>query len=116
MTAALEFRRRLRQAIGPIVGACVFGYFAYHAVQGDRGIMAWMQISQQLAEGRATLSVLDAERAEIQRRVALLSPSSLDPDMLDERARIMLNVAQPDDRLVIIKNGERQVAPGGSSN
>lgn len=106
MTVPLELQKRLRQAITPIIGACVFGYFVYHAVQGDRGIMAWVQTSQQLAEGRATLAVLAVEREEIQRRVSLLSPSSLDPDLLDERARIMLNVAESNDRLVIIKDSE----------
>jgi cell division protein FtsB len=106
MTVPLELQKRLRQVIAPIIGACVFGYFVYHAVQGDRGIMAWLQISQQLAESRATLAVLTVEHEEIQRRVSLLSPSSLDPDLLDERARLMLNVAEPDDRLVIIRDAE----------
>ncbi len=104
MTVRPEFRKRLRQAIGPTIGACLFGYFVYHAVEGDRGVMAWLRISQQLAESKSSLVALAAERQEIEHRVALLSPSSIDPDLLDERARLMLNVAEPDDRLVIIKN------------
>jgi cell division protein FtsB len=104
MTMSPEFKKRLRQAIGPTVGACLFGYFVYHAVEGDRGVMAWLQISQQLAESKRSLATLAGERQEIAHRVALLSPSSIDPDLLDERARLMLNVAEPDDRLVIIKN------------
>ena len=103
MTLSIEFQKRLRQSIAPVLGACVFGYFAYHAIQGERGILAWLQISQQLAESQATLDELAAEHEDIQRRVSLLSPSSLDPDLLDERARVMLNLAEPDDRLVIIK-------------
>jgi cell division protein FtsB len=105
MTMSLEFKKRLRQAIGPTVGACLFGYFVYHAVEGDRGIMAWLRISQQLAESKGTLASLQNERQEIQNRVTLLS-TSIDPDLLDERARLMLNVAEPDDRLVIIKNSK----------
>ena len=104
MTMSLELKRRLRQVIGPVIGACVFGYFVYHAIQGDRGVIAWMQIGQQLVESQATLTMLTAERQEIEHRVALLSPGSLDPDLLDERARIMLNVAESDDRLVITKD------------
>jgi cell division protein FtsB len=99
----IELQKRLRQVIAPTIGACVFGYFVYHAIQGDRGVMMWLQISQQLSEGRTTLAALEVERDAIQRRVGLLSPSTLDSDLLDERARIMLNVAEPDDRLVIIK-------------
>ena len=103
MTMSPEFKRRLRQAVGPTVAACLFGYFVYHAVEGDRGIMAWLQISQQLAESKTTLATLTDERREIEHRVALLSPGSIDPDLLDERARLMLSVAEPDDRLVISK-------------
>jgi cell division protein FtsB len=106
MTMSPEFKKRLRQAIGPTVGACLFGYFVYHAVEGDRGVMAWLQISQQLTESKRSLATLAGERQEIENRVALLSPSSIDPDLLDERARLMLNVAEPDDRLVIIKNSK----------
>lgn len=106
MTMSPEFRKRLRQAIGPTIGGCLFGYFVYHAVEGDRGIMAWLRISQQLAESKHSLAALAAERQEFEHRVALLSPSSIDPDLLDERARLMLNVAESDDRLVIIKNSK----------
>jgi len=103
MTMSPEFKKRLRQAIGPTVGACLFGYFVYHAIEGDRGIMAWLRISQQLAQSKGTLASLEGERKVVQNRVTLLS-TNIDPDLLDERARLMLNVAQPDDRLVIIKN------------
>src|SRR5262245_63393412 len=98
MTMSPEFRKRLRQAMGPTIGACLFSYFVYHAVEGDRGVMAWLRITQQLAESKRSLVALTAERQAIERRVALLSPSSIDPDLLDERARLMLNVAEPDDR------------------
>jgi cell division protein FtsB len=103
MTMSPEFKKRLRQAIGPTIGACLFGYFVYHAIEGDRGVMAWLRISQQLAENKAALATLQGERQEVQHRVTLLS-TSIDPDLLDERARLMLNVAEPDDRLVVIKN------------
>jgi cell division protein FtsB len=102
MMLTIELQKRLRQVIAPTIGACVFGYFVYHAIQGDRGVMTWLQTSQQLAESGTTLAALAAEREAIQRRVSLLSPRSLDSDLLDERSRIMLNVAEPDDRLVII--------------
>jgi cell division protein FtsB len=108
-----ELSRRARQALPPIIGACVFGYFMYHAIQGDRGVLAWLQMSKQLEESQTTLAALTVERETIERRVTLLSPESLDPDLLDERARVMLNVAHPDDRLVIVKEPD---APAGHSN
>jgi cell division protein FtsB len=41
------------------------------------------------------LDALKAERATWERRVSLLRPESIDPDMLDERARVLLNYADP---------------------
>jgi cell division protein FtsB len=111
MAVMNELSRRARQALPPIIGACVFGYFMYHAIQGDRGVLAWLRMSKQLEESRTTLAALTAERESVERRVALLSPESLDPDLLEERARVMLNVAHPDDRLVILKDPVPPSAP-----
>ena len=44
---------------------------------------------------RILLDALKAERANWERRVSLLKSESIDPDMLDERARVLLNYADP---------------------
>src|SRR5215510_9019228 len=105
-----DIKRRLAQVAWPMLGACVAGYFVYHAVQGDRGIVAWMQLNQQIRVAETELEKTDAERQEMEQRVALLSNSSLDLDMLEERARVMLNFAHPDD-LVIFYNRPQPAAP-----
>jgi cell division protein FtsB len=45
-----------------------------------------------------------AERARWERRVALLKADRLDPDMLDERARQLLDYADPRDVTVLISH------------
>jgi cell division protein FtsB len=102
-----DIKRRLAQVAWPMLGACVAGYFVYHAVQGDRGIVAWMQLNQQIRVAEEELAKTDAERQEMEQRVALLSNSSLDLDMLEERAQVMLNFAHPDD-LVIFFNQQQK--------
>jgi cell division protein FtsB len=97
-----DIKRRLAQVAWPMLGACVAGYFVYHAVQGDRGIVAWMQLNQQIRVAQAELAKTDTERQEMEQRVALLSNSSLDLDMLEERARVMLNFAHPDDLVIFL--------------
>jgi cell division protein FtsB len=111
VTLTHEINKRLRLVVPPIIGACVFGYFVYHAVQGDRGIMAWLRMTRELAESQAILADVQSERQTLEHRVALLNPNGLDPDLLDERARAMLNVAEADDRLVMIPN-----APNGAGS
>ena len=100
-----------------MLGACLAGYFVYHAVQGDRGIVAWMQLNQQIRVAEAERDKTDAERQEMERRVALLSNSSLDLDMLEERARVMLNFAHPDDLVIFYKGQQKPgAAPAAAVN
>lgn len=103
MITGPEQRRRLRHLLPAVLSACVFSYFAYHVTQGERGIIAWWQISHELEESQATLNILTAERRSVELQVVLLRPQNLDPDMLEERARVMLNFGHPDDRMLIIR-------------
>lgn len=103
MFGSADLQKRLRHVIAPTIGACVFGYFVYHAVQGERGVLSWLQLSQQLTESRATLAQLTEERMTIEHRVNLMGASGLDADLLEEQARTMLSVVDPADRLIIMK-------------
>ncbi|MCC7049878.1 MAG: septum formation initiator family protein [Alphaproteobacteria bacterium] len=101
-----ELKRRARHAIAPVLGIGIFGYFAYHAIEGDRGLFAFMRLKDQVAEAEQTQREIAAIRAELDHRVALMRPDHTDPDMLDERSRMMLNLAQPDE-IVIFTNRQK---------
>ena len=58
---------------------------------------------QQIADLARDLERTKAERERWERRVALLKADRIDPDMLDERARFLLNYADPRDAVVMIK-------------
>jgi cell division protein FtsB len=101
VSIVLEIRRRSRLIIGPILGISLCAYFAYHLVQGDRGLMAWMRLNQQVREAKTTLAAVEAERSTLERRVDLLRPAHLDRDMLDERARKELDFVGPHDIVIL---------------
>jgi len=92
-------RKRFRTALNALalytIAALVNGYFGINAYSGNRGLRAKQDLDQQIAELSAELDVLKAERAAWDRRIVLLKPESIDPDMLDEHARILLNYADP---------------------
>ena len=100
MSSAYEIRRRARLIVGPVLGITLCAYFAYHLVQGDRGLTAWLRLTQQVRDARTTLAAVEAERMTLERRVNLLRPEHLDRDMLDERARSQLNLAQPNEIVI----------------
>ena len=94
-------RRRLRTvltALGLYVGAALLiGYFGVNAYTGNHGINARQGLDVQMARLTSERDVLRAERQRWERRVALLKSQSLDPDMLDERARALLDYVDPRD-------------------
>jgi cell division protein FtsB len=101
MAIRRDFARLMRLGVAPILGVAVIGYFIYHLVHGDRGLVAWRELEERIAATEAVARQYAAERAELERRVALLRPDSLDRDMLDERAREVLNLAHPDDVIIL---------------
>ncbi|HMF11441.1 MAG TPA: septum formation initiator family protein [Gemmataceae bacterium] len=75
----------------------MIGYFGINAYTGNRGLRAKQDLDRQIAELTGELSKLKAERTVWERRVSLLRSDILDPDMLDERARALLDYADPND-------------------
>ena len=103
MSLLKEIRRRARDVAGPVLMVAVAGYFGYHAVEGDRGLIAWWQVTQQLKNATATYDRVHGERQALEHRVSLLGNDKLDPDLLDERAHAMLNLARPDEVMILEK-------------
>lgn len=100
-------RRRLRSfltALGLYVGAALLiGYFGVNAYTGNHGLRAKADLDQHYTELSDELARLKKERAGWQRKVALLKSDSIDPDMLDERARAVLNYLEPREITLIIR-------------
>lgn len=99
-------RRRIRNvflALGfyAVSGGAV-GYFAWHAHHGERGLHAKANYKIRIAQLEAEMRGVKAERAEWERRVALLRADNLDRDLLDERARALLNAAHKNDLIVLL--------------
>ncbi len=96
-----EIHLRARHIVGPVLCLVLVGYFAYHLVNGERGFIALLQLDQQIQEAKANAAILAKERTEVESRVALMRPDQLDPDMLEERARLMLSVGHPDEVMIL---------------
>lgn len=97
--------RRLRHVLGPMIGFGAVAYFAYHTVEGDRGVLAWVRLKNEILEAELQLAKVATDRQALEHRVLLLRPDHLDPDMLEERARAMLNMGRDDE--VVIFEGKR---------
>lgn len=94
-------RQKKKSRIGrlavPAVALAFFTYFGFHAVHGAYGLNAKMQLEHRTMELRAELDELIEQRQALEKRVQLLDSDTLERDMLDERARAMLNVSREDE-------------------
>lgn len=96
-----EINARARQAVLPVLGALIVGYFAYHSVKGDHGLSAYLSLSAAIVEAEQVLAERTLKRSRLEHRANLLRPDNLDLDSLDERARALLNVIEKNERVII---------------
>jgi cell division protein FtsB len=94
-------RNRFRSVLNALalysLAAALIGYFGVNAYKGNYGLRAKQDLDQQIVELSGELAKVKVEHATWDRRVSLLKPESIDPDMLDERARALLDYADPRD-------------------
>lgn len=80
----------------------VQGYLGFNVVSGQFGIDSQRQMHVEIGELKAKSAALAAEIDAYRHRAALFAPHKLDPDIVSERARALLGVAQADDLIVMV--------------
>jgi cell division protein FtsB len=100
-----ETRRQLKSAAIPAFLLALTGVFAWQATQGNHGLIMRESRKTQLAQAEANLVTAKAERDAWQRKVAGLTASHLDKDALDQRARELLNLAEPNE--IVVQYGQQ---------
>ena len=79
----------------------LFFYFGYNAFYGERGFRKYMYLKKEVEYARSVADQYRKKKEDLNEEVRLLSPSTLDLDMLDERARMVLNLVG-DHELIIL--------------
>src|SRR5688500_5317790 len=83
------------------VCAALLGYFAWHGFEGPRGFAHQERLAAKAAKLEQNLAVLTEAREKLERKVSLMRPESVDPDMLDQLARETLDLVKPTDLVVM---------------
>jgi len=92
----------------PVGAILVLFYFLYHLVEGDHGWRAWQVLQRQLTMAEEVLEDRQEQKEILEHRVGLLKADHLDPDLLEERVRAMLNHASPQEIIVLYDQGEEE--------
>lgn len=98
--------KSISQFLASLLSFGLFFYFAYHLAHGDRGYFALKGVEDKLVYTRQKLEDKKTERIALENRVRRMRPASLDLDMLDERARVVLGFVKPEERVIIDRNAE----------
>lgn len=87
-----------------VMAAALIGYFGVNAYTGKYGLNAQQELGHEIIALTAELAKLKQERVYMEQRVSLLRSGNLDPDMMDERARVQLEYAHPRDLVRMVKS------------
>ena len=88
------------------------GYLGYSAISGQFGIENRDDILADIEILEDRSAALQAEIDAYRHRVSLMNPRHLDPDIVTERARALLNMANADDILVMVNQDTGQPISG----
>ena len=78
------------------------GYLGYSYFTGNFGIESQDVLEKEIADLNGTSSALGAEIDSFRHRISLFKSSSLDPDLVSERARALLSMSEPTDYVVMV--------------
>ncbi|MDP3936218.1 MAG: septum formation initiator family protein [Alphaproteobacteria bacterium] len=98
----MDLRRFFYRFWPIIVGLSIFVYFAYHGFSGERGVLKYWTIQNELDEKEFELLELQTQRQKLEEKIKRLNPKSIDLDFLEEQAMKVLNFFHKD-HIVVIK-------------
>lgn len=96
-----DIQNRVKKAGWWLIGGVVIVYFAFHTVNGERGLLKYLYLRQEISQAKKRAADCSRQKRALEESVRHLSNESLDLDLLDERARIVLNLASDDDFVIL---------------
>jgi cell division protein FtsB len=90
-----------------VLAACLslLGYFGWHAFYGPRGFDRMEALKIKAGELEGEHAAIIKERELLDQRVGLMRPEAIDPDMVDELARLTLEFARKEDLVILTDQG-----------
>jgi cell division protein FtsB len=81
----------------------LFLYLIFHTVYGNRGIIAYHKIEKEIEDLNKQADELMFTRIILEKQVKLLNSRHIDRDLVDEIARKLLLLSEPDEEIIIRK-------------
>ena len=104
MKKLLEQRYLVRKNLVTLIGIGLFVYFSYHLMLGERSLIRYMTLEKSVATLEQDSFKLAHDHEQLEKKVSMLRPGSINKDLLEERARIVLGFRRPGEVDVLSKN------------
>lgn len=102
MKQLLEHNDLVRKNLLTIVGMGLCFYFSYHLLQGERSYFRLLSLEQNISNMKKENEKLKADHDALEARVSMLRSGSIDKDLLEERARIVLGFRNQGEKDIMV--------------
>ena len=101
MDFEIDFFRKFKQNWIFLLSGFIVFYFGFHTFCGERNIYRYFSLKNEIAREQLRSAEFKRQKNDLQKKVDLLSDNSVDIDMLDERARVVLNMVSEEEFVIL---------------
>ncbi len=102
MKQLLQHNDLVRKNMLTLIGLGLCFYFSYHLLQGERSYFRYLSLQQTVSDMKRDHDRLKGDRADLESRVSMLRSGSIDKDLLEERARIVLGYRNQGEKDILL--------------
>lgn len=102
MRQLLEHNDLIRKNLLTLVGLGLCFYFSYHLLQGERSYFRYLSLNEKISEMKQQREKLKSDHADLETRVSMLRSDSIDKDLLEERARVVLGFRNQGEKDILV--------------
>lgn len=103
MNKLMSHSQLFRENILAMIGVCLCIYFSYHAILGNRSVVKLYSLGAQIETLSQEKTAYVFTKDSLQKKVLMMRPGSVDKDLLEERARVVLGYRQSEE-IVLLGN------------
>lgn len=101
MKSLIAKRHLVRQNLIAIIGLCVSFYFGYHLMGSERSYWRLSELNAEIQKEQSMLDALQGKKSDIEQKVVMMRPGSINRDLLDERVRSVLGYRSKDEAIIL---------------
>ena len=103
MNKLMSHSQLFRENILALIGICLCIYFSYHAILGNRSLVKLYSLEKQIETMSQEKTAHIFTKDSLQKKVVMMRPGSVNKDLLEEQARVVLGYRQSEE-IVLLGN------------